>query len=75
VIDVETEDRVGLLYVISQALTECRLDITLAKILTEKGAAIDTFYVCEADTQKVIFPDRQKVIAEEIRGAISSLDR
>src|SRR4051812_12325851 len=38
VIDVETEDRVGLLYVISQALTECKLDIALAKILTEKGA-------------------------------------
>ncbi|HUR45943.1 MAG TPA: [protein-PII] uridylyltransferase [Candidatus Saccharimonadales bacterium] len=75
VIDVETEDRVGLLYVISQALTECRLDISLAKILTEKGAAIDTFYVCEVDTQKVIFPERQKDIEAQIRAAIASLDR
>lgn len=74
VIDVETEDRVGLLYVISQALTECGLDISLAKILTEKGAAIDTFYVCEEDTQKVLFPDRQEYIAAEIRKAIGSLD-
>jgi [protein-PII] uridylyltransferase len=75
VIDVETEDRVGLLYVISQALTECGLDITLAKILTEKGAAIDTFYVCEEDTQKVIFPDRQAFLEARIRAAIASLDK
>jgi [protein-PII] uridylyltransferase len=75
VIDVETEDRVGVLYVISQALSECGLDISLAKILTEKGAAIDTFYVVEADTQKVIFPDRQKYLEVKIREAIASLDK
>lgn len=75
VIDVETEDRVGLLYVISQALTECGLDIALAKILTEKGAAIDTFYVCEEDTQKVLFPDRQHYITSKIRSAIAGLDK
>ena len=74
VIDVETEDQLGLLYAISQALTEVGLDISLAKISTEKGAAIDSFYVSEQDSQKVLHPDRQKYIAEKLMGALRSLD-
>ncbi len=73
-IDIETEDRVGLLYAISVAMNECRLDISLAKILTEKGAAIDTFYVREEDTQKILFPDRQDFISHKLRTAIAALD-
>jgi [protein-PII] uridylyltransferase len=53
VIDVETEDRVGLLFMISQTLSELGLNIALAKVVTEKGAAIDTFYVTTAEKEKV----------------------
>jgi [protein-PII] uridylyltransferase len=74
VIDIETEDRLGLLHVISQALSELRLNISLAKISTEKGAAIDSFYVCEGDGQKAYWPDRQKFIDQRLREAIGALD-
>jgi len=73
VIDLETEDHLGLLYAISRALTDAGLNISLAKISTEKGAAIDTFYVSEADGQKVLHPDRQKYIAERLLAAIRTL--
>ena len=59
VIDIETEDRLGLLYVISQVMVELWMDISLAKISTEKGAAIDSFYVAELDGQKILSPTRQ----------------
>lgn len=53
IVDVVTEDRVGLLYEISTAIKELDLNIHLAKIITEKGAAIDSFYVTELDDTKI----------------------
>jgi len=72
-IEVETEDRLGLLYMISQTLAELDLDISAAKISTEKGAAIDSFYVRELDGQKIIAVDRQRAIERKLRHAINSL--
>ena len=74
VIDLETEDHLGLLYVASEALAEADLDISLAKISTEKGAAIDSFYVGELDGQKVLKPERQKYIAEKLMSALRTLE-
>lgn len=74
VIDIETEDQLGLLSAISQTLSEVGLNISLAKISTEKGAAIDTFYISERDGQKILHPDRQKYIAEKLLTALRSLD-
>src|SRR5204863_8176357 len=75
VIDIETEDRLGLLYVISQVLSELRLDISLAKISTEKGAAIDSFYVAELDGQKIVSPHRLKFIEDDLRAALGRLEQ
>jgi [protein-PII] uridylyltransferase len=73
IIDLETEDRVGLLFSLSQALSELGLNIVLAKIVTEKGAAIDTFYVTEMDGSPVMSPERQNQIASELRRVIQDL--
>lgn len=74
VIDLETEDRVGLLYAVSGAFADLNLDIELVKITTEKGAAIDSFYVEEKHGGKLT--DQQRLIAVEskIRTAILNLD-
>ena len=72
--EIETEDRIGLLYVISQTLSELDLDISSAKICTEKGAAIDSFYVREFDGAKIEAPERQRSIERRLRHAIHSLD-
>jgi [protein-PII] uridylyltransferase len=72
-IEVETEDRIGLLYTIAHALHELKLNIYAAKIVTEKGAAIDNFYVSEEHGEKILDPGRQDFIARKIRDAIHKL--
>jgi [protein-PII] uridylyltransferase len=74
-LEIETEDRIGLLYVISQTLSELALDISAARIATEKGAAIDSFYVREEDGSKVLAPERHHAIERRLRYAIHALDK
>jgi [protein-PII] uridylyltransferase len=70
IIEIQTEDRVGLLYAITHALTELGLDISFAKISTEKGAAIDTFYVQDQLGRQVTDPDRLAQVQARLESAI-----
>lgn len=74
VLEIETEDRIGLLYAIAQTLSELGLDISAARICTEKGAALDSFYVSELDGRQVVNETRLKVIEHHLRQAIHQLD-
>jgi len=66
IIDVRTQDRPGLLYIISSTLSALGLDLSLAKIATEGDQVIDVFYVTEADGRKVEDDARMA----EVRGAL-----
>jgi [protein-PII] uridylyltransferase len=72
--EVETEDRLGLLHAISKSIAGLELNISAAKIVTEKGAAIDTFYINEQDGRKVLDPGRQSLIEREVGNAIQNLN-
>jgi [protein-PII] uridylyltransferase len=74
VVEVETEDRIGLLYTISQVFSELGVDIAVAKILTEKGAAIDTFYVTDVTHEKITEPEQLSALEQQLRRAIAALD-
>ena len=74
VIEIETEDRLGLLYTISQSLAELHLDIAAARIVTERGAAIDSFYVSDVDDGKIVSPERLKLIEKKLTEAIGNLE-
>ena len=52
-IDIQTPDRLGLLYHLLKGLGEAGVNIALSRIATEKGAAIDSFYVTGPDGRKV----------------------
>jgi [protein-PII] uridylyltransferase len=73
VIEVETEDRIGLLHAVAQELSRLDLDISAARICTERGAAIDSFYVSAAGAGPVADGARQKYIEHQLRQAIASL--
>jgi len=74
-IEIETEDHLGLLYAISQTFAKLGVDIAAARILTERGAAIDSFYVRESDGGKIESPARRILVEKSLREAISRLEK
>lgn len=76
-IEIETEDRLGLLHAISQTFAELRLDISAARIVTERGAAVDNFYVREmhgSEGRQVNLAERGAEIEVALRAAIGQLE-
>jgi [protein-PII] uridylyltransferase len=67
VIDIEAEDRVGLLYTVCRVLYGLGLSIALARISTERGAVLDTFYVTDVKGSKIEDPERLARIEPELR--------
>ncbi len=52
-VDIQTPDRLGLLYKLLHAFAESGVQIALSRIATEKGAAIDAFYVSDHEGRKL----------------------
>jgi [protein-PII] uridylyltransferase len=45
IVEVQASDQIGLLYLLTKAISDHHFDITFARISTERGVAIDTFHV------------------------------
>ncbi len=45
IIEVQAKDQIGLLFKITQLITDKGFDISFARIATERGIAMDTFYI------------------------------
>ncbi|MBK9139197.1 MAG: [protein-PII] uridylyltransferase [Verrucomicrobia bacterium] len=73
VIEVETEDRLGLLHTLVRVLAELELDVALAKITTDCGAAIDTFYVTLPRGQRLLGRDEQRRVEQRLRQELKNL--
>jgi [protein-PII] uridylyltransferase len=52
-VDIQTPDRLGLLSSLLSAFSVSGIQIALSRISTEKGAAIDAFYVTDAEGKKL----------------------
>jgi len=72
-IQIETPDRVGLLYDLLTALEHEGVNIGLSRISTQKGAAIDTFYINDATTRgKITDSNRIAGLQRRLRAVILS---
>ncbi len=69
-IEVFTDDRVGLLYLITRTLFDLGLDIRIAKVSTKGDQIADVFYVRDLEGQKV---DDNKQILEIQKALLNKL--
>jgi len=67
VLDVYTQDRVGVLFAITNTLFHLGLSIHIAKITTNVDQVLDVFYVTDADGKKMLDPARLGHIQEELQ--------
>ena len=68
VIEVSGLDRPGLLFELTNTLSDLNLDITSAHITTFGEKAVDVFYVTDLTNKKITSPQRQKAIRERLLG-------
>ncbi|MBA2430816.1 MAG: [protein-PII] uridylyltransferase [Chthoniobacterales bacterium] len=69
-VQVETADRPALLYDLLSVMQGEGISIALARISTDKGAAIDTFYVTDATTRgKIMDGERIKALQQKLHRA------
>ena len=66
VLDVFTQDRVGLLFTITHTLFELGMLIHLARISTNADQALDVFYVSDRDGAKVTDLARMRLLKETL---------
>ncbi|WP_340107518.1 [protein-PII] uridylyltransferase [Pikeienuella sp. HZG-20] len=70
VIEVDTRDRVGLLYDLARVLAGANLNTASAVIITYGEQAVDSFYVKDLFGMKVRAAAKQKTIEKKLRDAI-----
>jgi [protein-PII] uridylyltransferase len=70
VVEVHTEDRLGLLRAITKALTDAGCDLSLAKVATYGAHVVDVFYVRDLEGRKIIDPDDIRRIEESLRSVL-----
>ncbi len=66
IIDIFADDRQGLLYVITNAVSEMGLSVHSAKISTKLDQVVDVLYVSDALGQKVLDPSLLQAIQERL---------
>ena len=53
IIDIQAHDQIGLLYRLAKIIYDHGFDITFARINTERGVALDTFYIESANHEPI----------------------
>ncbi len=69
IVEVFTQDRVGVLHAITQTLADLGLDISLAKVSTEGEKVADVFYVHRAG-ERITDPAERDVLLARLRVAV-----
>lgn len=71
-VDIQTPDRLGLLYRILKGFAQADVNIVISRIATEKGAAIDSFYVADFTGKKITGNLEIMRLQKALRHAVAS---
>ncbi len=71
IVEIQAYDQIGLLYQLAKTISDHGFDITFARIGTERGVAIDTFYIESANREAVEGDTRLVALRDAIAKVIA----
>jgi [protein-PII] uridylyltransferase len=71
IVEIQARDQIGLLYRLAKTISDHGFDITFARIGTERGVAIDTFYIEGADKEPIANPEKLHALRDALSEAIT----
>ena len=70
IVEIQARDQIGLLYRLAKIISDQGFDITFARIGTERGVAIDTFYVESSEPAQPIDTPRLQALRDTLTDVI-----
>ncbi len=71
IVEIQARDQIGLLYRLAKTISDHNFDITFARIGTERGVAIDTFYIEGANHEPIESPERLVALRDALNEVIT----
>jgi len=71
IVEIQAFDQIGLLYRLAKTIYDHGFDITFARISTERGIALDTFYIESANHEPTTDTTRLMALRESLAGVIA----
>lgn len=69
-LEVQTADRLGLLHDLLAALNRLDVRVALSRVATEKGGAIDSFYLTDLEGRRIADPEELARLRDAVRAAV-----
>ncbi|AWI07998.1 [protein-PII] uridylyltransferase [Ereboglobus luteus] len=70
IVEIQARDQIGLLYRLAKAISDHGFGITFARIGTERGIAIDTFYIENTSRETAIEAPRLRALRDELEKVV-----
>ncbi|QDT98285.1 [protein-PII] uridylyltransferase [Gimesia aquarii] len=74
IIDVIAHDRIGLLYIVSRAISRMGLSVVMAKISTHLDQVVDVFYIIDEQGQKIEQDARLQEISKQLQETLHEFE-
>jgi [protein-PII] uridylyltransferase len=72
IVEIQARDQIGLLFQLAKTISDHGFDITFARIGTERGVAIDTFYIEDVNDEPVEDESRLHALRDAIGEVIAA---